>query len=234
MSYKQYEQGINAGGEILQQIYDFLQREKLENGRADKAKANDGKSLRARSHEEAVMQQKLLVEWAEKNHKVIYEPNDYFNEELGEQGIHGTEAKVWVDMDRNIVVKSITPNHYPNLKRLLDRIAIHNMAFPTTSLLLTGVGVSDIGISLVVEQPFVEDCGEIPTLHEIQTYMIDALGFALSKGKGINAEYTRDDYIVSDIRPENVIKQPNGSLVAIDCFAMFQPTLPYCHSLGGR
>lgn len=229
MSYKQYEQGINAGGEFFQQAQDILQREKYENGRADKAKTDDGKSLRARSHEEALMQQKLLVEWAEKNHKVIYEPNDYFDEELGEQGIHGTEAKVWVDMERNIVVKSITPNHYPNIKRLLDRIAIHNMAFPTTSLLLKGVGVSDVGISLVVEQPFIEDCGEIPTLHEIQAYMADALCFALSKGKGINAEYTKDDYVVSDIRPENVIKQPNGALAFIDCFAMFQTTLSYCH-----
>lgn len=175
------------------------------------------------------MQQKLLVEWAEKNHKVIYDLNDYFDEELGEQGIHGTEAKVLVDMERNIVVKNITPKHYPNMKGLLDRLVIHNMAFPTTSLLLTGVGLSDVGISLVVEQPFIEDCGEIPTLHEIQAYMTDALVFALSKGKGINAEYTRDDYVVSDIRPENVIKQPNGALAVIACFAMFQPTQSYCH-----
>lgn len=222
-----YEQDIIAERENFQQVYDILQREEYENGGADKAKATDGKSLRARSHEKAIMQKKLLVEWAEKTHRVVCEPSDYFDEELGEQGIHGTEAKVWVDMDRNIVVKSITPNHYPNMKGLWDRIAIHNMAFPSTSLSLKGIGVSDEGISFVVEQPLIVDSGEIPTLQEIRKYMTEVLRFSLSKGKGINAEYTREGYVVSDIRPENVIKQPNGSLAVIDCFAMFQSTLSH-------
>ena len=94
---KQYEESIKAGGAIFQEIYKLFNRGELQNSKTDERKANESQSLRARSHEEAIWQQRELIGWAEKNKKAVYEPNDYYDEILGEQDIHGTESKVWID-----------------------------------------------------------------------------------------------------------------------------------------
>lgn len=95
------------------------------------------------------------------------------------------------------------------------------MAFPSTAMTVKNIGTSEEGVSVVVEQPIAENSGIIPTYEEIEDYMA-SLGFTLTKGNKNNAEYSKDNYIVSDIRPENVFKQPDGTLIAIDCFAKFK------------
>lgn len=217
-----YDKAIKSAGRLFLQIYRSLQEGEQKYSRENEGKTNEGKSLRERGHEEAVRQQRQLLDWAEKNHQLIYEPNDYYDEVFNDQSLHGTESKVWIDQKKGVVIKNVSPNHYQNIKALFDRIAIHNIAFPSTAMTLKKIGTSDKGVSLIIEQPLIEDSDNIPTLQEIQNYMTNTLGFTLSKGKGINAEYTKDGYLVTDIRPENVIKQPDGSLVVIDCFAKFE------------
>ena len=217
-----YDKAIKSAGRLFLQIYRSLQEGEQKYHRENEGKTNEGKSLRERGYEEAARQQRQLLDWAEKNHQLIYEPNDYYDEVFNDQSLHGTESKVWIDQKKGVVIKNVSPNHYQNIKALLDRIAIHNVAFPSTAMTLKKIGTSDKGISLIIEQPLIEDSDNIPTLQEIQNYMINTLGFTLSKGKGINAEYTKDGYLVTDIRPENVIKQPDGSLAVIDCFAKFE------------
>lgn len=216
-----YDKAIKSAGRLFLQIYRSLQKGEQKYRRENEGKTNEGKSLRERGYEEAARQQRQLLDWAERNHQLIYEPNDYYDDVFNDQNLHGTESKVWVDQKKGVVIKNVFPNHYQNIKALLDRIAIHNIAFPSTAMTLKKIGTSDKGISLVIEQPLIEDSDNIPTLQEIQDYML-SLGFTLSKGKGINAEYTKDGYLVTDIRPENVIKQPDGSLAVIDCFAKFE------------
>lgn len=217
-----YDKAIKSAGRLFLQIYRSLQEGEQKYSRENEGKTNEGKSLRERGYEEAVRQQRQLLDWAEKNHQLIYEPNDYYDEVFNDQSLHGTESKVWIDQKKGVVIKNVSPNHYQNIKALLDRIAIHNIAFPSTAMTLKKIGTSDKGVSLIIEQPLIEDSDNIPTLQEIQNYMTNTLGFTLSKGKGINAEYTKDGYLVTDIRPENVIKQPDGSLAVIDCFAKFE------------
>ena len=103
----------------------------------------------------------------------------------------------------------------------MERILIHNIAFPNTAMTMQKVGTSDKGMSIIVEQPLIIDSGTIPTMQEIEDFMI-IQGFTHTKGQGVNAEYSKDDYLITDIRPENVIKQPDGTLAVIDCFAMFK------------
>jgi exodeoxyribonuclease-5 len=217
-----YDKAIKSAGRLFLQIYRSLQEGEQKYRRENEGKTNEGKSLRERSYEEAARQQRQLLDWAERNHQLIYEPNDYYDDVFNDQNLHGTESKVWVDQKKGVVIKNVFPNHYQNIKALLDRIAIHNIAFPSTAMTLKKIGTSDKGVSLIIEQPLIEDSDNIPTLQEIQNYMTNTLGFTLSKGKGINAEYTKDGYLVTDIRPENVIKQPDGSLAVIDCFAKFE------------
>ena len=216
-----YDKAIKSAGKLFLQIYRSLQEGEQKYRRENEGKTNEGKSLRERGYEEAARQQRQLLDWAERNHQLIYEPNDYYDDVFNDQNLHGTESKVWVDQKKGVVIKNVFPNHYQNIKALLDRIAIHNIAFPSTAMTFKKIGTSDKGVSLIIEQPLIEDSNNIPTLQEIQDYML-SLGFTLSKGKGINAEYTKDGYLVTDIRPENVIKQPDGSLAVIDCFAKFE------------
>ena len=217
-----YDKAIKSAGRLFLQIYRSLQEGEQKYRRENEGKTNESKSLRERGYEEAARQQRQLLDWAERNHQLIYEPNDYYDDVFNDQNLHGTESKVWVDQKKGVVIKNVFPNHYQNIKALLDRIAIHNIAFPSTAMTLKKIGTSDKGVSLIIEQPLIEDSDNIPTLQEIQNYMTNTLGFTLSKGKGINAEYTKDGYLVTDIRPENVIKQPDGSLAVIDCFAKFE------------
>ena len=217
-----YDKAIKSAGRLFLQIYRSLQEGEQKYRRENEGKTNESKSLRERGYEEAVSQQRQLLDWAEKNHQLIYKPNNYYDEVFNDQSLHGTESKVWIDQKKGVVIKNVSPNHYQNIKALLDRIAIHNIAFPSTAMTLKKIGTSDKGVSLIIEQPLIEDSDNIPTLQEIQNYMTNTLGFTLSKGKGINAEYTKEGYLVTDIRPENVIKQPDGSLAVIDCFAKFE------------
>ena len=217
-----YDKAIKSAGRLFLQIYRSLQEGEQKYRRENEGKTNEGKSLRERGYEEAARQQRQLLDWAKKNHQLIYEPNDYYDDIFNDQSLHGTESKVWIDQKKGVVIKNVSPNHYQNIKALLNRIAIHNIAFPSTAMTLKKIGTSDKGISLIIEQPLIKDSDNIPTLQEIQNYMTNTLGFTLSKGKGINAEYIKDGYLVTDIRPENVIKQPDGSLAVIDCFAKFE------------
>ena len=215
----QYEQGLKAAGRTFEGAFNFLKNEQRRMGKGSKTKTSNNQSLREQLHEESSKQQKELINWATKNNKLIVEPIDYYEEELGNY-VEGSEAKVW--KNGNTVVKNITLNHYSTPFALLNRILIHNVAFPASAMKLSQIGISDNGLSVVVEQPYIEDSGIAPIMEEIENYMVDTLGFTLSKGKGINAEYSKDGYIVSDIRPENVIKQPDGTLAVIDCFAQFK------------
>lgn len=214
----QYEEAVKSAGRIFESTFNILGNEHSRVGRSSKEKASTGKSLREQLHEESSRQQKELVSWATKNNQLVVEPNNYYEEKLGDS-LSGSEARVW--RKGNTVTKNISLNHYSTPKALMDRILIHNMAFPATAMTMQKVGTSDKGISIVVEQPLIVDSGAIPTIQEIEGYMV-AQGFTHTKGKGINAEWSKDNYIVSDIRPENVIKQPDGTLAVLDCFAMFK------------
>lgn len=215
-----YDKAIKSAGRIFESTFNLINDEQQRMGRGSKEKTSDNQSLRKQLHEESLRQQKELINWATKNKQLIVEPNDYYEEALGDSAA-GSETRVWKNNDKGTVVKNISLNHYSTPKALMNRILIHNLVFPTTAMKMLKIGASDNGISIIVEQPFIEDSGIAPTMDEIKDYML-SLGFTLSKGKGINAEYTKDGYLVTDIRPENVIKQPDGSLAIIDCFAKFE------------
>lgn len=218
----EWQRGLLAGGQILSEALKRGIGTDSQRYGENEGKTTESSNVREGVHEESARQQQSLINWAQKNNYLIVEPNDYFNEILGDNSLHGTESKVWEDSINHRVIKSISLSHYPTPKALLERILVHNSAFPSTTIKLEGIGTSGNGMSLIVSQPLIEDSDVIPTYEEIETYMTKTLGFQHTKGKGANAEYTKDGYLVSDIRPENIIKQSNGELAIIDCFAMIQ------------
>lgn len=218
----QYEQSIKSAGKLFKTAYTIVREGSTKDNESFQGKANAGKSNRERIHEESSKQQKELIDWAKKTNNIIVEPNDYFEEEYGES-LSGSETTVWIanDNNHNVAIKSISLNHYATPEKLLDRILIHNIAFPSTAMEVLKVGVSNNGMSIIVKQPWIESGNDIANPKEIEDYMLSQ-GFIHTKGQGVNAEYSKDNYVVSDIRPENVIKQPDGTLAVIDCFAMFK------------
>lgn len=215
-----WQKGLLAGGQILR---DALREElgtKQNRHGENERETNQSSNLRERVHEESTKQQKALINWAKKNNYLIVEPLDYFNEIFGDSNLHGTESTVWKDSANNRVIKAIALNHYATPQKLLERILVHNSVFPNTAIKLEGIGTSSKGINIIVSQPFIKDSNTISSYEEIENYMTKTLGFQHNKGIGPKAEYTKDDYLVSDIRPENVLKQSDGSLAVIDCFAM--------------
>ena len=218
----QYEQSIKSAGQLFKDAYSIVKGGSSKDNEGFQGNTDAGKSIRERVHEESSKQQKELISWARKTDNIIVEPNDYFDEEYGESQ-SGSETTVWIanDNGRNVAIKSISLNHYATPEKLLDRILIHNTAFPSTAMEILKVGVSDNGMSIIVKQPWIESGETIANPKEIEDYMLSQ-GFVHTKGQGVNAEYSKDNYVVTDIRPENVIKQPDGTLAVIDCFAMFK------------
>nr|DAG91621.1 MAG TPA: ATP dependent DNA helicase [Crassvirales sp.] len=218
----QYEQSIKSAGQLFKDAYSIVKGGSSKDNEGFQGNTDAGKSIRERVHEESSKQQKELISWARKTDNIIVEPNDYFEEEYGESQ-SGSETTVWIanDNGRNVAIKSISLNHYATPEKLLDRILIHNTAFPSTAMEILKVGVSDNGMSIIVKQPWIESGETIANPKEIEDYMLSQ-GFVHTKGQGVNAEYSKDNYVVTDIRPENVIKQPDGTLAVIDCFAMFK------------
>ena len=218
----QYEQSIKSAGQLFKDAYSIVKGGSSKDNESFQGKTDAGKSIRERVHEESSKQQKELISWARKTDNIIVEPNDYFEEEYGESQ-SGSETTVWIanDNGRNVAIKSISLNHYATPEKLLDRILIHNTAFPSTAMEVLKVGVSDNGMSIIVKQPWIESGETIANPKEIEDYMLSQ-GFVHTKGQEVNAEYSKDNYVVTDIRPENVIKQPDGALAVIDCFAMFK------------
>lgn len=215
-----WQKGLLAGGQILRDaLREGLGTKQNRHGENER-ETNQSSNLRERVHEESTRQQKALINWAKKNNYLIVEPLYYFNEIFGGSNLHGTESTVWKDSANNRVIKAIALNHYATPQKLLERILVHNSVFPNTAIKLEGIGTSSKGISIIVSQPFIKDSNTISSYEEIENYMTKTLGFQHNKGIGPNAEYTKDDYLVSDIRPENVLKQSDGSLAVIDCFAM--------------
>lgn len=218
----QYEQSIKSAGQLFKDAYSIVKGGSSKNNESFQGKTDAGKSIRERIYEESSKQQKELISWARKTNNLIVEPNDYFEEEYGESQ-SGSETTVWIanDNGHNVAIKSISLNHYATPEKLLDRILIHNTAFPSTAMKVLKVGVSDKGMSIIVKQPWIESGETIANPKEIEDYMLYQ-GFIHTKGQGVNAEYSKDNYVITDIRPENVIKQPDGTLAVIDCFAMFK------------
>ena len=214
----QYETAIKSAGRVFESTFNLIRNEQQGLGKSSKEKASNNQSLREQLHEESSRQQKELISWATKNKQLVVEPNDYYEEKFGDS-LAGSETRVW--RNGTTVVKNISLNHYGTPKALIERILIHNMAFPDTAMTMQKLGTADTGMSIIVEQPLIIDSGIAPSMQEIEDYMISQ-GFTHTKGQGVNAEYSKGNYVVSDIRPENVIKQPDGTLAVIDCFAMFK------------
>ena len=123
----------------------------------------------------------------------------------------GKEARVYLSKDESFVYK-IKNDVSHNLLKFYDEIINHNILFPDTEYVILGFGLDEHGrFCTILKQDAIN--GRPATPKEIENHFLN-LGFE----KISDTAYKQGSYIVSDLKPSNVVYS-KGKCFVIDCFA---------------
>lgn len=131
---------------------------------------------------------------------------------LGIPGPSGNENDTYRSTDNEYVYKvNNLMNSGGEISRLLEKVRLHNEIFPETAYEYVGfTGIDGRSVYPVMRQRYVDNTTNA-SLDEIADYM-SKLGFE----KTGEYEWSNGDYIVSDLRPRNVLKDADGDIYVID------------------
>ncbi|PDP81803.1 hypothetical protein CLI72_06105 [Porphyromonas gingivalis] len=131
---------------------------------------------------------------------------------LGSPFVGGNENTNYLD-ENGTIYKVNNLMNSGTIVDLFNRIDLHNAIFHNTRYELVGVSGFGNGSSIypVYKQYFVRDA-EFATPEEIDSYM-RSLGFEKTSKE---AEYSNGEYVVSDLRPRNVLKDSDGDIYVVD------------------
>ena len=151
--------------------------------------------------------------WAKVNNIWFDDATDVVEGQYGKRVGNGAESFVFCH-DGHTVIKVRDITGYNNLLEALESIEIHNLLFPETAMDIVGFGRSDGEFAIIFTQAFVE--GEHPTNEEIQTYM--HLKFGAVKDTSVigGTSYKTNEYLLQDLKPQNIIVNPEGRFFIID------------------
>lgn len=172
--------------------------------RKDEKELCDGKEYRGNLYSE----QTTIENYAEANDCWLT-LEDVFD--LGVPGPSGSENDTYVDKNGGVVYKTNNLIHTGSFYKLFRRLLLHNSIFPQTYYRLIGfTGYKGRTIYPVLAQDYVEEANPAKP-YEIEMYML-SLGFE----KLDDWTYKNDKYIISDLKPKNVLKDSEGDLYVID------------------
>lgn len=180
---------------------------------------NTASSTNARSLREElaglnrVQQHEVAYRWAVANGKLIDLLGEFAKQRQLLLFQSGNECENWLDPVLNIVYKMNTLVHVgENISKLFERIDAFNMIFPATALRFIGFqAMSSNNVYPIFVQQFIPHA-RFATKSEISEYMHD-LGFHPTSRDG---EFENDMYIVSDLKPKNVICNAANDIFVID------------------
>lgn len=135
--------------------------------------------------------------------------------ELGAPFPSGMENDVYYnDREGSVYKVNNLSLHRNNILSILERIDLHNQLFPNTEYSLFGfAGFENGTVYPILKQDFVPNA-DFATPEEIDGYM-HSMGFENSERE---AEYSNGKYVVSDLRPRNVLKSLSGNFYVIDAW----------------
>ena len=157
-------------------------------------------------------QQKRALQWAQANGRII----DMFGQFAKERHLlifkSGNEFENWIDPLLNVLYKMNNLMHVGgDIRKLLERISYYNELFPETALRFIGFHLmSSSNVYPVFAQPFIPNA-RFATLDEIGQYM-HLMDF---KPMGEEGYFESKEYILSDIKPKNVLNA-NNTIFVID------------------
>lgn len=144
----------------------------------------------------------------------IENTDDFFHSKFGIPISYGSEANIYYDDSRNIVVKTIDTELYGSIPKAIYRILIHNLLFPETTLNIVAFGRSRFGLfEIVAEQNFIT--GSFATVEQFEM-KLQQIGLTKSNG-----DWSNNLFFVSDIKPKNAIIDNDGNVFVIDCYLEF-------------
>lgn len=130
---------------------------------------------------------------------------------LGIPGPSGSENDTYVDLNGSIVYKMNNLIHTGSFYRLFHRLILHNQLFPQTAYQLLGfTGYEGRTIYPLLTQRYVENANPAEP-SEIREYML-RLGFQ----ETAEWTYQNNAYLISDLKPKNVLRDSDGDLFIID------------------
>ncbi|MDR0618897.1 MAG: hypothetical protein LBG17_03240 [Bacteroidales bacterium] len=136
---------------------------------------------------------------------------------LGDHFRSGNENTALLNIKENAIYKSNNLNNtFGSIEELIKTIEAHNLIFPETKYEIIGFTGTEGNtkrapyIEVILKQPFI-DKAEGATPQEISDYML-SLGFE----KINDRTFENEEYVISDLKPENVLKNENGTIFVID------------------
>ena len=180
----------------------------------NRTSSSDARSLRAQLEGlNRVQQHEVAYRWAVANGKLIDLLGDFAKQRQLLLFQSGNECENWLDPVLNIVYKMNMLVHVgENIARLFDRIDAYNRLFPATALRFIGFqAMSSSNVYPIFIQPFIPNA-RFATNEEIAGYM-QSIGFHPTSKEG---EFENDQYIVSDLKPKNVICNASNDILVID------------------
>lgn len=130
---------------------------------------------------------------------------------LGIPGPSGSENDTYVDLKGGIVYKVNNLIHTGSFYRLFRRLLVHNALFPQTAYRLLGfTGYEGRSIYPLLAQRYIER-SRPATQVEIASYM-KGLGFSQTD----EWTFSNSMYILSDLKPKNVLCDKDGDIFIID------------------
>lgn len=156
-----------------------------------------------------------LIESFSRKHEFWIEcTDDYFHSKYGIPISYGSEANIYFNDARNVVIKTIDTELYGSVSKAIYRILIHNLLFPETALNIVAFGRSRFGLfEIVAEQNFIS--GSFATIEQIES-KLQQIGLTKTNG-----DWTDSQVFVSDIKPKNAIVDNVGNVFVIDCYLEF-------------
>ena len=170
------------------------------------------------------MEEAILLEWADRNHRVFSaEEIREFEAQAGPQG-GGSEHDAWVVMgkDEKIVIRRTINDSYgfrfSSPFQYLRRIAEFSEQVPAAAVKFLGVSKNARGNGVIwTAQPYIE--GKHPSQTELVAYLA-VLGWrpAGSVHHHLVFEHIPSGIRMHDVHAGNFIRQVNGVLIPIDVF----------------
>ncbi|MDR0863361.1 MAG: hypothetical protein LBO74_00320 [Candidatus Symbiothrix sp.] len=207
----QKELGGSNEVSIRTEIADKL-RNGVEEARRKLAESSQNGSRILSQYEQEDLEKQITFDYAKENGLWV---DDLYS--LGRPLKGGIENTLALDNMTGILYKS---NNLLNSKflisNLIEQIRVHNLLFSETKYEIVGFTGIDNGknrtphIEVILKQDYVPNTTE-STPQEILDYM-QSIGFQQLN----EITFTNGQYIVSDLRPRNVLKDENGIIYVVD------------------
>ena len=138
---------------------------------------------------------------------------------------HGTESVVYIDRNRQNVIKMMHPREgyeVVSIGDLLDGVALYNMVFHGARYEVIGYGRNDAGVFCAIcKQPMIigRTLTKYAELHNLGEKWISNSYETIMHKRGFVKEsacWYKDQFLVTDITGSNVVITPDGHAIVVD------------------